>query len=60
MFQNFTKNKVKGNFIDTLRLIVKGGHGGNGIPQYGGVGGQGGCVYFVAKEDTTLQSVIKK
>lgn len=46
--------------MDTLRLTVKGGHGGNGLPRYGGIGGQGGCVYFVANEDTTLMKVIKK
>ncbi|XP_017859231.1 PREDICTED: GTP-binding protein 10 homolog [Drosophila arizonae] len=45
------------NFLDTLRLTVRGGHGGNGLPKYGGVGGQGGCVYFVAKEGLTLRKV---
>jgi len=53
-------NKLKGKFIDTLRLTVKGGHGGNGLPQYGGVGGQGGCVYCVAKENITLTNVIRQ
>lgn len=46
--------------MDTLRLTVKGGHGGNGFPKYGGAGGQGGCVYFVASEDMTLMKVSKK
>lgn len=36
---------------------MRGGHGGNGIPKYGGVGGQGGCVYLVAKEGLTLRRV---
>ncbi|EDV99400.1 GTP-binding protein 10 homolog [Drosophila grimshawi] len=45
------------SFLDTLRLTVRGGHGGNGLPKYGGVGGQGGCVYFVAKEGHTLRKV---
>lgn len=53
-------NKLKGKFVDTLRLSVKGGHGGNGLPKYGGVGGQGGCVYCVAKEDLSLTNVLKK
>ncbi|KAH8404756.1 hypothetical protein KR222_000079, partial [Zaprionus bogoriensis] len=44
-------------FLDTLRLTVRGGHGGNGLPRYGGVGGQGGCVYFVAKEGLTLRKL---
>nr|Q29K06.1 RecName: Full=GTP-binding protein 10 homolog [Drosophila pseudoobscura pseudoobscura] len=45
------------SFLDTLRLAVRGGHGGNGLPKYGGVGGQGGCVYFVAKEGLTLRKM---
>ncbi|XP_037034111.1 GTP-binding protein 10 homolog [Bradysia coprophila] len=53
-------NKFKGQLIDTLRLSVKAGHGGNGFPKYGGVGGQGGCVYCVAKEDLTLAKVLKR
>lgn len=36
---------------------MRGGHGGNGLPKYGGVGGQGGCVYFLAKEGLTLRRV---
>lgn len=52
--------RMRGQFVDTLRLTCKGGHGGNGLPKYGGVGGQGGCVYFVAAEDTTLEQVQKR
>ncbi|CAD6996803.1 unnamed protein product [Ceratitis capitata] len=29
----------------------------NGTPKYGGIGGQGGCVYFVAKENISLRNV---
>ncbi|XP_060665813.1 GTP-binding protein 10 homolog [Drosophila nasuta] len=47
----------RSNFLDTLRLTVRGGHGGNGLPRYGGVGGQGGAVYFVAKEGLTLRKM---
>ncbi|KAH8376811.1 hypothetical protein KR093_001452 [Drosophila rubida] len=47
----------RSNFLDTLRLTVRGGHGGNGLPRYGGVGGQGGAVYFVAKEGVTLRKL---
>lgn len=47
-------------FLDTLRLTVKGGHGGNGIPKYGGIGGQGGCVYLIAKEGVTLRNLAQK
>jgi GTPase involved in cell partitioning and DNA repair len=36
------------------------GHGGNGVPKYGGIGGQGGAVVFQAVEDATLKKVWKK
>ncbi|CAG0882979.1 unnamed protein product [Darwinula stevensoni] len=48
------------HFIDVLRLYVMGGTGGNGLPRYGGIGGPGGNVYVVAKEDTTLKVLVKK
>lgn len=54
-----TRNHLRGKFLDSLRLAVKGGHGGNGLPKYGGVGGQGGAVYFVAKEGKTLKDVVQ-
>ncbi|XP_054742596.1 GTP-binding protein 10 homolog [Anastrepha obliqua] len=54
------REHLRNAFIDGLRLTVRGGHGGNGIPKYGGIGGQGGCVYFVAKEDVSLRNVEKK
>ncbi|XP_058815252.1 GTP-binding protein 10 homolog [Topomyia yanbarensis] len=63
LFGAFRKNPrkyLRGKFLDTLRLSVKGGHGGNGLPKYGGVGGQGGAVYFVAKEGKTLKDVVHK
>lgn len=41
--------KVRGNFVDTLRLYLRGGPGGAGHPKYGGIGGQGGNIYFEAK-----------
>lgn len=44
------RKHLKGQFIDSLRLHVKGGSGGNGIPKYGGIGGKGGDVYVIAKE----------
>lgn len=52
---------MRGNvFLDTLRLSVHGGHGGNGLPKYGGVGGQGGCVYLVAQDNVTLRQVTSR
>lgn len=51
------RSHLRGTFIDSLRLTVHGGHGGNGVPKYGGIGGQGGCVYFIAKEGVTLKGL---
>ncbi|XP_055548713.1 GTP-binding protein 10 homolog [Wyeomyia smithii] len=59
-FRKFPRKYQRGKFIDSLRLSVKGGHGGNGLPKYGGVGGQGGAVYFVAKEGISLKDVLHK
>lgn len=33
---------------------------GNGYPKYGGIGGQGGCVQFVADEKISLNNLAKK
>lgn len=30
------------------------------MPKYGGIGGQGGAVYFEAKEEVTLKNVLHK
>ncbi|OXB84715.1 UNVERIFIED_CONTAM: hypothetical protein H355_001192 [Colinus virginianus] len=46
-----------GNFIDDLRLYVKGGTGGMGYPRLGGEGGRGGDVWLVARESLTLKSI---
>lgn len=44
----------------SIRLTVSGGHGGSGLPKLGGIGGQGGCICFRAKEGASLRHVIKK
>ncbi|XP_042897524.1 GTP-binding protein 10 [Parasteatoda tepidariorum] len=41
-------------FIDSVRISVRGGRGGNGLPKYGGVGGKGGDVYLEACESYSL------
>ncbi|XP_041570339.2 cilia- and flagella-associated protein 69 isoform X5 [Taeniopygia guttata] len=48
------------NFIDDLRVYVRGGTGGMGYPNLGGEGGRGGDVWFVARERTTLKSIRQK
>lgn len=50
----------RGGFIDSLRLHVTGGSGGSGLQRYGGIGGAGGNVYVVAKEEITLENVKSK
>ena len=45
-------------FMDNLRIYTKGGTGGSGKPKVGGVGGRGGHVYVICKEDVTLKDVL--
>ncbi|XP_053569964.1 GTP-binding protein 10 [Bombina bombina] len=49
-----------GGFIDNLRVFVKGGSGGMGLPRLGGEGGKGGDVWVVAKNDVTLKKIKDK
>lgn len=46
--------KVRGNFVDTVRLYLRGGPGGAGHPKFGGIGGQGGNVYLEASKGARL------
>nr|CAD7202630.1 unnamed protein product [Timema douglasi] len=57
---HMTRKFLQGKFLDSLRLYVRGGTGGMGLPKYGGVGGKGGSVYVMAKEEGDLKSVSKK
>lgn len=54
---NNNMKRIRRGFIDTLRLHVRGGAGGNGLPRLGGVGGRGGDVYVEGKEGLTLLKV---
>lgn len=53
------KNKESSTtvFYDSLRIMVKGGTGGNGLPDKGGIGGKGGDVVVVGHKDVTLKKV---
>ncbi|XP_026501626.1 GTP-binding protein 10 homolog [Vanessa tameamea] len=51
---------LRNKFIDTVRLHVKGGTGGTGLPKFGGLGGQGGCIYCVGKEKADLKTIMNK
>ncbi|XP_060937289.1 GTP-binding protein 10 [Limanda limanda] len=49
-----------GNFVDNLRLYVRGGSGGMGLPRLGGQGGKGGDVWVVAANNLTLKRIKDK
>ncbi|XP_072250396.1 GTP-binding protein 10 [Leuresthes tenuis] len=49
-----------GNFVDNLRLYVRGGSGGMGLPRLGGQGGSGGDVWIVATKSMTLKRIKDK
>uniref|UniRef100_A0A8C9YBU0 GTP-binding protein 10 n=1 Tax=Sander lucioperca TaxID=283035 RepID=A0A8C9YBU0_SANLU len=49
-----------GNFVDNLRLYVRGGGGGMGLPRLGGQGGNGGDVWVVATKNMTLKRIKDK
>ncbi|KAL8619671.1 hypothetical protein ACOMHN_019726 [Nucella lapillus] len=50
----------KKKFIDSLRVYVRGGAGGQGLPKYGGMGGKGGDVVIVCEKKRTLVDVYRK
>ncbi|XP_064195247.1 GTP-binding protein 10 isoform X1 [Anguilla rostrata] len=49
-----------GNFVDNLRLYVRGGSGGMGLPRLGGQGGKGGSIWVTAKDGLTLKKIKDK
>ncbi|KAK0147847.1 GTP-binding protein 10 [Merluccius polli] len=49
-----------GNLVDNLRLYVRGGSGGMGLPRLGGQGGKGGDVWMVSKKEVTLKRIKDK
>ncbi|KAK8396063.1 hypothetical protein O3P69_005275 [Scylla paramamosain] len=51
--------RVRSKFVDVLRLHVRGGAGGMGLPRLGGVGGAGGDVYVEGKEGHSLLKLRK-
>uniref|UniRef100_A0A0P4VUN5 Obg domain-containing protein n=1 Tax=Scylla olivacea TaxID=85551 RepID=A0A0P4VUN5_SCYOL len=51
--------RVRSKFVDVLRLHVRGGAGGMGLPRFGGVGGAGGDVYVEGKEGHSLLKLRK-
>lgn len=46
--------------MDNLRLYVRGGSGGMGLPRLGGHGGNGGDVWVVATKNMTLKRIKDK
>lgn len=58
--QKQAKKIIRKPFLDTFEINVIGGHGGNGVPKWGGVGGQGGAIVLKATEDMTLNKLWKQ
>ncbi|ESO88010.1 hypothetical protein LOTGIDRAFT_193870 [Lottia gigantea] len=54
-----SQGKHKNTFIDSLRVYVRGGAGGQGHPRFGGIGGDGGNVVIRASKNTSLKSVFR-
>lgn len=48
----------RAKFVDRIRVYTKGGSGGQGIPKYGGLGGDGGNVVMVADSRGSLYEFI--
>ena len=50
----------KYNFVDSARLFVQGGAGGQGIQRFTAIGGKGGDVYLIGKLNRTLGKILSK
>lgn len=59
-FKNKSKISRQYTFLDSLRLYVQGGAGGQGLKKITGVGGKGGDVYLVGQTNSTLNQLEKK
>nr|XP_023023839.1 GTP-binding protein 10 [Leptinotarsa decemlineata] len=55
-----SRKYLRAGFRDNLKIYVQGGPGGNGLPKFGGVGGNGGNVIAVAKDGVSLDDVYKQ
>uniref|UniRef100_A0A671LTN4 GTP-binding protein 10 n=1 Tax=Sinocyclocheilus anshuiensis TaxID=1608454 RepID=A0A671LTN4_9TELE len=58
--RSYSRHLRYGNFVDNIRLYVRGGSGGMGLPRLGGFGGNGGDIWVVAKKDITLKQIKDK
>jgi Obg family GTPase CgtA len=58
--RKLSRHYLKEGFRDSLKIFVSGGTGGNGLPKFGGIGGQGGNVVVVGKENISLSDVYKQ
>ena len=48
------------SFLDNIRIYVRGGGGGQGLPRYGGRGGRGGHVYVVGSKNMSLKKLVQQ
>ncbi|CAD5221816.1 unnamed protein product [Bursaphelenchus okinawaensis] len=47
-------------YKDVIRLSLKAGNGGQGLPRYNGVGGKGGSIYVIPERNVQFQNVYDK
>lgn len=50
--------RTKKQFLESLRVYVRGGTGGQGLAKYNGIGGRGGDIFVVGNEDASLKRII--
>ena len=54
------QSRFRRKWIDSLRIYVKGGFGGTGLPGVNGLGGDGGNVYIKADERINDLEAVKR
>jgi len=54
------QRRFRAGFQDSLRIHVKAGTGGQGLPSKGGIGGRGGDVVIVGSKSIALHDVVKR
>ena len=59
-YVSFFLFQIRNRFLDTVRIQVRGGSGGQGLPKIGGHGGRGGDVWLVGSGRASLKQIIQK
>ena len=53
-FKSAAARRYDQGWIDRIRLYVRGGSGGNGLPKVGGIGGNGGSITIKASDTVSF------